>query len=38
MRRALREARVGFSDDDFHEAALWAVDSFAPNAYKAMVW
>ena len=38
MRRALREARVGFSDDDFREAALWAVDSFAPNAYKAMVW
>ena len=38
MRRALREAGVGFSDSDFHEAARWAVDSFAPNAYKAMAW
>ncbi len=38
MRRALREADVGFSDADFSEAARWAVDSFAPNAYKAMVW
>ena len=38
MRRALRDADVEFSDADFSEAARWAVDSFAPNAYKAMVW
>ena len=38
MRRALVEAGVRVSDADFREAARWAVDSFAPNAYKAMVW
>ena len=38
MRRALTEAGVRFSDADFREAARGAVDSFAPNAYKAMVW
>ena len=38
MRRALRDADVEFSAADFSEAARWAVDSFAPNAYKAMVW
>lgn len=38
MRRALSEAGVRVSDADFREAARWAVDAYAPNAYKAMVW
>ena len=38
MQRALREAGVRFSDADFRRAAQWAVDSYASNAYKAMVW
>jgi HAD superfamily hydrolase (TIGR01509 family) len=38
MRRALRDAGVGCSDAEFQEAARWAVASFAPNAYRAMVW
>lgn len=38
MRRALRAAGVECSDADFLEAERWAVASFAPNAYRAMVW
>lgn len=38
MRRALGEAGVACSDADFREAERWAVASFAPNAYRAMVW
>ena len=38
MKRALTEARVTWSEADFREAARWAVDSFASNAYKAMMW
>ena len=38
MKRALTEAGVTWSDADFREAERWAVESFASNAYKAMVW
>ncbi len=38
MKRALAEAGVTCSEADFREAAGWAVDSYASNAYKAMVW
>ncbi|MXZ89561.1 MAG: HAD family hydrolase [Dehalococcoidia bacterium] len=38
MRRALGEAGVVCSDADFDAAERWAVASFAPNAYRAMVW
>ena len=38
MRRALRDAGMNCTDAGFEEAARWAVASFAPNAYKAMVW
>ena len=38
MKRALAEAGVTYSEADFREAAGWAVDSYASNAYKAMVW
>ena len=37
MKRALTEAGVTWSEADFREAARWAVDSYASNAYKAMV-
>ena len=38
MRRALERAGIECSDADFREAERWAVASFAPNAYRAIVW
>ena len=38
MQRALTEAGITWSEAGFREAGRWAVDSYASNAYKAMVW
>ena len=38
MKRDLTQAGVTRSGADFREAGRWAVDSYASNAYKAMVW
>ena len=38
IKEALTEAGVTWSDGDFLEASRWAVESFAPNAYQAIVW
>ncbi len=38
IKNALAEAGVTWSEADFLEASRWAVESFAPNAYTAVVW
>jgi putative hydrolase of the HAD superfamily len=38
IRARLEGAGVQVSDEDYAAANRWAVESFAPNAYKAIIW
>lgn len=38
LKRALREVGVEFRDTDFDDANTWAIESFAPDAYAAILW
>jgi putative hydrolase of the HAD superfamily len=38
IRAALEASGIAVSDEAYAEANRWAVESFAPNAYRAIVW
>ena len=35
---ALRAEGIAIDDDDYHAAGRWAVESFAPDTYRAIIW
>src|SRR5207248_11283300 len=38
IREALAARGISVSDDEYAVANEWAVESFAPNAYQAIIW
>ena len=38
IRNALAAEGYVIDDDAYHEAERWAVESFAPNLYRAVIW